>query len=365
MSAREGICPLVSMKTLFRAAVAVAALILVWYLMADRHTPFTSNARVKAIVTPVVPKVSGTVIEVPIANASFVSAGELLARIDPRPFEINLARAQAELESATQAVGASSAEVERAQAQLVRTQTDLENTQLQSSRVFELESKGLIATARADDARTALADAEAAVDVARADLERARQNLGSDGEENPRIKAALANLAAAQLDLAYTELRSPAEGGVADLTISEGASAQAGQPLMTFVDARNVWVEAYLKENNLGNISIGDPVKLVLDTHPGRVLVGRVESITGAASLGNPTRDGLPRPPSTSGWLRAAQRYPVRIVLPGYETGDQDDDVMFLLNGQADVVVFTGENTVLNAVGSAYIRVVSWLSYAY
>ena len=160
-----------------------------------------------------VPKVSGTVIEVPIANASFVGAGELLARIDPRPFEISLARAEAELESATQEVGASSADVERAQAQLVRTQTELENTQLQSSRVLELEKKGLIATARADDARTALSDAEAAVDVARAELERARQNLGADGEENPRIKAALANLAAAQLDLAYTELRSPTEGG--------------------------------------------------------------------------------------------------------------------------------------------------------
>ena len=262
---------MISMKTLFRTATAIAVLILVWYLAADRNTPFTSNARVKAIVTPVVPKVSGTVIEVPIANASFVGAGELLARIDPRPFEISLARAEAELESATQEVGASSADVERAQAQLVRTQTELENTQLQSSRVLELEKKGLIATARADDARTALSDAEAAVDVARAELERARQNLGSDGEENPRIKAALANLAAAQLDLAYTELRAPTEGGVADLTISEGASAQAGQPLMTFVDARNVWVEAYLKENNLGNLSIGDTAKVVLDTHPGRV----------------------------------------------------------------------------------------------
>ena len=55
----------------------------------------------------------------------------------------------------------------------------------------------------------------------------------------------------------------------------------------------------------------------------------------------------------------------MRIVLPGYETGDQDDDVIFLLNGQADVIVFTSEKSLLNTIGSAYIRVVSWLSYAY
>ena len=353
------------MKNLLRAAIAVALLILIWYLAADRYTPFTSNARVKAIVTPIVPKVSGTIIEVPISNSSFVEAGDLLARIDPGPFEIALARSQAELQSATQAVGAGSAEVERAQAQLVTARTEFENARIQAGRVFELEKKGLVATARADDERAAVDTAESAVEVAQADLDRARQNLGAEGAENAGVRAALANLAETQLDLSYTELRAPALGGVADLTVAEGAEAQAGQALMTFVDARNIWVEAYLKENNFGHLKIGDPVKLVLDTHPGRVLQGRIESFTGAASLGNPPRDGLPRPPGDSGWLRAPQRFPVRIVLPGYEMGNNDDDVTFLLNGQADVIVFTGEHPVLNALGNVYIRVLSWLSYAY
>ncbi|MDJ0857983.1 MAG: HlyD family secretion protein [Dinoroseobacter sp.] len=353
------------MKNLFRATVALALIILVWYLVADRYTPFTSNARVKAVVTPIVPKVSGTIIELPISNSSFVQSGALLARIDPRQFEINLSRAEANLESATQSVGASSAEVERAQAQLVRATSDLENVRLQTARVLVLEEKGLTTRAQADDARNALSDAEANVDVAEADLERARQSLGSEGEDNPRVRAALADLAQAQLDLTYTELLAPALGGVAGLTISEGASAQAGQTLMSFVDARNVWVEAYLTENNFGHLDIGDPVKLVLDTHPGRVLDGQIESMTGAASLGNPPRDGLPRAPTITGWLRDPQRFPVRIILPGYEAGDQEDDVMFLMNGQADVIVLAGDKPVLNAIGNVYIRVLSWLSYAY
>ena len=114
-----------------------------------------------------------------------------------------------------------------------------------------------------------------------------------------------------------------------------------------------------------GEVVVGDPVEVVLDAHPGRVIEGRVQSFTGAASLGNPTRDGLPRPPTASGWLRDPQRFPIRIVLPGYEAGNPDDDLRLFLNGQADVIVYTGNNTVMNAIGAAYIRTVAWLSYAY
>lgn len=354
------------MTSLFRIVLAAAVLVFVWYLFADRLTPFTSNARVKAIVTPITPQVSGPVTEVPASNAELVEAGTVLARIDSRPFEIARARAQADLEAATQAVGASSAEVERAQAQLVRARADLENMQLQTGRVFELERKGLVPVARADDARTQLSDSEAQVEVAEADLERARQNLGPEGADNPRVRAALADLAKAELDLSYTELVAPAYGAVIDLAIAEGAQAKTGQPLMTFVDVRDIWIEAYLTENNLGKIALGDPVELALDIHPGRVLEGEVQSITAAAASGSRTSDnGLPVTPGSSGWLRDPQRFPIRIILPEHLHGDINDDVFFVLNGQADVIVYSGSNALLNALGAAYIRAVSWLSYAY
>ena len=63
--------------------------------------------------------------------------------------------------------------------------------------------------------------------------------------------------------------------------------------------------------------------------------------------------------------MRAPQRFPVRIVLPGYEMGDPGDDVIFQVNGQADVIVYATENSILNALGRAYVRLLSWLSYAY
>ncbi|NRB35751.1 MAG: HlyD family secretion protein [Rhodobacteraceae bacterium] len=350
------------LQGLVLAAVALFA----WYVVADRATPFTSNARVKAVITPVVPQVSGQVVEIAIANGQEVQPGDLLARIDPRLFQIAQERAQAELEQATQSVGVGSADVQQAQAQLVRAETDLSNMQLQSGRIFELERKGLIAVARADDARAALSDAEAGVQSARAALSAAEARLGADGADNAAVRVALAKLAEAEVNLSKTDLEAPAQGVVSNLTVAEGIYAKAGSPLMSFIDSENVWIEAYMTENNLGRMAVGTPVDVVLDIHPGRVLRGEVESFSGAVSLGGlGGSGGLAAPPPDGGWMRAAQRFPVRIILPGYTSGSSDDDVVFQANGQADVIAYTGEAPVINALGRAYIRLVALLSYVY
>lgn len=354
------------MKTTIRVLVVIALALLVWYLAADRHTPFTSNARVKAVVTQVVPKVAGDVIELNVSNGQRVEAGTVLARIDPRPYEIARESAQANLQAALLSVGAGSAQVEAAQAALARATSTLKNTQLQTARVFEMEKKGLVAAARGDDARAQLASAESALASAEAGLERAKQQLGPQGEDNPQVKKALAALADAELKLSWTVIKAPASGGVSNLDIAPGTFAAAGRPLMTFIDAENVWIEAYMTENNLSQLPIGAPVEVVLDIHPGRILEGRVDNFSAAASIGGGTFDGLAMPPRTVGWMRDPQRFPVRIILPGYEAGrNADDDVYFQFNGQADVIVYTSDNGLLNALGAAYIRVMAFLSYAY
>lgn len=353
------------MKTVVSILLLVALALLGWYIYADRHTPYTNNARVKAVVTQVVPQVSGIVTEVRVGNGQLVAPGEVLARIDSRPYDIALARAKADLQSAVQGIGAGSARVEAEQARVSRATADLENVRLQTARVFEMERKGLVSTARADDARARLAEAEAALNGAEADLSRAREELGPEGEDNPSVQRALAALAAAELDLAWTELQAPAAGAVTNLGIAAGAYASAGAPLMTFIDAENVWIEAYMTENNLANMSVGDPVEITLDIDPGRILQGRVESFSAAASIGGGGTDGLAAAPRISGWMRDPQRFPVRIVLPGHERGDSEDDVSFQVNGQADVTVYTGENELLNRLGRWHIRFMSWLSYAY
>lgn len=352
-------------KTIW-TTLAIILVFLLWYLVADRKTPFTGNARVKAVATQIVPQVTGVVTEVLVENGQVVSAGDVLVRIDRRPYEIDRQKAEADLEAATQDVGASSAEVSAAQASLARAQSDLDTVRLQAERVFALEKKGLIAITRADDARGQLAQAEAKLENAEADLERAQQKLGDEGLENPKIQKALAALADADLNLEWTDLRAPATGVISNLLIAPGSYARSGQDLLTFLDATDVWIEAYFTENNIGRAAVGSPVEVVLDMHPGQVMPGVVESFSAAVSLSGADEPGqLASAPSTKGFLREPERFPVRIVLPGYEAGSTEDNLRFQLNGQADVIMYLSDNAFLNLVGRAYIRAVSILTYAY
>lgn len=354
------------MKRTIWSTLAILLIFVGWYIAADRKTPFTGNARVKAIATLIVPQVSGVVVEVLVENGQVVSAGQVLARIDPRPYEIEKMRAEADLESATQDVGASSAQVRAAQATLVRAQSDLETMRLQTDRVFALEKKGLVPTSKADDARKELANAEAAKDNAFADLDRAKQQLGAEGQENPKIQRALAALAAAELNLEWTELKAPALGVVSNLLVAPGTYAHKGRELLTFLDATDIWVEAYMTENNIGNAKVGSPVDVVLDMHPGKIVKGVIESFSGGVSISGGDSPGqLASAPSATGFLREPERFPVRIILPGYEAGSLEDDLRFQLNGQADVIMYLSDSTILNFVGRVYIRLVSIFTYAY
>ncbi|CUH51319.1 HlyD family secretion protein [Shimia marina] len=354
------------MKRTFWTTVGLLLVIVAWYLAADRTTPFTSNARVKAIITPITPQVSGTIVEINAGNGEIVEAGTVIARIDPRQFEIAKQSAEADLARATQDVGADSADVSSAQTRVTRAQTDLETERLQAARVFELEEKGLIAVAKADESRRRLADAESELEQAQADLESEEKALGSTGNDNPRIQAALAKLSDAELKLSWTALEAPSRGVLSDLDVATGNYAKAGQSLMTFVDASNVWVEAYMTENNLGKIKIGDPVDVVLDMHPGKVWRGEVASLSIASSDGTNAKPGDPTPiPRTAGWLRDPQRFALRIILPEHTSGDETDDIRFNMNGQADVIVYTGDSFFLNTVGRFYIKLVALFSYAY
>lgn len=352
------------MRSVVAAAALLSAVIFGWYLAADRATPFTSNARVKAIVIDVTPQVTGYVAAVAVSNGQLVEKGDLLARIDARPFQLDVDRARAALALATQNVGAGSAGVELATANLAAARTSLANAEAQTARTFDLVGKGVSTQAAGDNALAILEGAQSRVAAAEADLERARRQLGAEGAENAEIRQAVAALGEAELALEWTELRAPARGMVVDLAIAEGTYARAGNPLISFVSFDEVWVEAYMTENNIANVSVGDRVELSLDLYPGRIFDGVVSSITMAASDGAPN-GGLPSPPRVDGWMRDPQRFPVRIAMPGYEIGSERADIRRMMNGQADVIVYTGDGWLLRTLGAGWIRLMSVVSYAY
>ena len=332
-----------------------------WTLIADRLTPYTSDASVRTFVVRNAPEVSGKVIEVAVRDNQIVRAGDLLYRIDPTPFRIAVERAEAKLAAAGQAVGASTAAVDVAQARLVEEIAQRTNIRDQAARVFELVRLGVYPVARSDQARSQLDEAEAQVKNAQASLEQARQELGPQGTDNPQIREALGALEQARLDLTRTTLLSPGEGAVSNLQLNIGQFATAGQPALTFLDTRLVWLQAFLRENSLEYISPGTSAEVVLDVLPGRVLPARVESVGWGVGEGDiDSTTGLPKTRQGSGgWLSPAQRFPVQLA---FETvGGPPHGVRY--NSRASVILYTGENPVVNALAWLWIRLIAVLTY--
>jgi len=343
------------------AILVLCVLLFGWTLIADRLTPYTSDASVRAFVVRIVPEVSGKVIEVGVRDNQIVRTGDLLYRIDPTPFRIAVERAEAKLAAAGQAVGASTAAVDEAQAQLVQELAPQDNVCEQAARVFELVRTGVYAKSKGDQAQSELGTAEAQVQRAQASLEQARQALGPQGADNPQIRDAMAVLEQARLDLARTTLLAPGDGVVTNLQLNVGQFATAGQPALTFLDARLVWLQAFLRENSLEYISPGTRAEVVLDVLPGRVLPARVESLGWGVGEGDvdPTT-GLPKTrQGTGGWLAPAQRFPVQLA---FETaGGPPRGVRY--NARASVILYTGDHPVFDALAWLWIRLISVLTY--
>jgi len=341
--------------------VVICVLLFGWTLIADRLTPYTSDASVRAFVVRIVPEVSGKVIEVGVRDNQIVRTGDLVYRIDPTPFRIAVERAEAKLAAAGQAIGASTAAVDEAQAQLVQELAQQDNVREQAARVFELVRTGVYAKSKGDQAQSELGTAEAQVQRAQASLEQARQALGPQGADNPQIRDAMAALEQARLDLARTTLLAPGDGVVTNLQLNVGQFATAGQPALTFLDARLVWLQAFLRENSLEYISPGTRAEVVLDVLPGRVLPARVESLGWGVGEGDvdPTT-GLPKTrQGTGGWLAPAQRFPVQLA---FETaGGPPRGVRY--NARASVILYTGDHPVFDALAWLWIRLISVLTY--
>ena len=290
-----------------------------------------------------------------------VRTGDLMYRIDPTPFRIAVERAEAKLAAAGQAVGASTAAVDEAQAQLVQELAQRDNIREQAARVFELVRVGVYAASKGDQARSELDTAEAQVQRAQASLEQARQALGPQGADNPQIREALAALEQARLDLARTTLRAPGDGVVSNLQLNIGQFAAVGQPVLTFLDARLVWLQAFIRENSLEYISPGTRAEVVLDVLPGRVLPARVESLGWGVGEGDvDATTGLPKThQGTGGWLAPAQRFPVQLA---FETTDGPPRGV-RYNARASVILYTGEHPVANVLAWLWIRLIAALTY--
>jgi multidrug resistance efflux pump len=348
-------------RRITRIVLIVCAAVFVWYLFADRITPYTDQARVQGLIVPVVPRVSGHLTRVNVRLHSVVSADDVLFEIDRRPFELAVQQAEAALDNAAQQVGALTATVKSAAGRLGSARASLDRAQRnfdRTQRILE-QNPGALSQADRDRTETSLDQAIERVASAEAELDRAKQQLGTTGPDNPQLRAAIVALEQAQLDLAFSTIHAPTDGAIESFNLDVGHYAAAGQPLATFVSTTDVWIQADMRENNISRVKVGDRVEFVLDVAPGRVFKGAVRSVGYGVSSGSGTNRGaLPTVQGTQGWLRDPQRFPVII---GFDSTDAAG--LLRVGGQADVIIYTGRRPLLNTIGWLHVRVRSLLSY--
>lgn len=286
-----------------------------FWLTSGRYVS-TDNAYVQQDMVSVAPEVSGIVAEVLVHENQPVRRGDILFRIDPRPFRIALEQAEAQMASARVQVTQLRTQSAGTEADIAGAERNLAFAQREFERYAELLRRGFATRAQysekqhdVEEARERLANARAAQANARAALARG----GTDAQ--PAVLAARAARDEALLNLQRTVVRAPADGVATQVDrLQVGTTAVSGVPLVTIVRSDTTYVEANFKETDLTHMYVGQPAEVTLDAYPDVRFSGHVWSIgagTGAQfSI-------LPPQNATGNWVKVTQRVPVRIYIDG------------------------------------------------
>jgi membrane fusion protein, multidrug efflux system len=336
----------------------------------------TDDAQIDGHLNPVSPRITGHIQKLLVDDNQYVRAGQPVVQIDPRDYQVLVARAQADYDNAVaeaRAAGVNvpitststtsqllSAEADlaaaRASLQQAQQQYDAANAQLAQAdannikaqndlaRYKQLVSKQEISQQQYDQAYAAAQAGAAAVDAARANAAAAQQQIKAaqsrvaQAEANVRaartgpqqvaairsraqsaaalVEARKATLDQAQLNLQYTTIVAPVNGVVTSRTAEVGQNVQPGQELMRVVNLDDIWVTANFKETELRNMRVGQPATIHVDSN-GKDYKGHVQSIAGASGS---ITSLLPPENATGNFVKVVQRIPVKITFDSGET---------------------------------------------
>jgi multidrug resistance efflux pump len=358
-----GAPPANPMRKIILIALGLLLVLFVYHVLADRYTPYTSQARVETFLTQVAPEVAGDVQTVGVRDNGAVRKGQLLFRIDPEPYAIAVRSAEANLAVALQGADVSVADVAAARAQLRKQSVDLAANRKLGKIVTDLVDKKALAETNAIRSDAEIGKTAADLSRAQADLRKAQASLGAPGFGNPKVRQAVAALEQARLNLRMTEVLAPANGVVTNLRLAPGQYVAPGQPLLSFLESGPRWISADMRENQLGNVEPGQDVRIALDIKPGKLFRGKVHSIGWGVSQGDEAPTGqLASQPADQGWLRDPQSFPVRILILPDEAKEAGVDVG-RSGAQANVIIFANDGSIMNPIGRLWIRIVALLSY--
>ncbi len=290
------------------AALAVGLV----YLHGGRYVE-TDNAYVKADEVPISTEVPGKIEQVLVAENQAVKAGQVLFRIDPAPFEVAVARAEADLAQVRTDLAATRASFREKQAEIKLARTRYDFALKNQHRQADLIAKKFISASGFDDAEQNTELARQQIEALEQALRQIAVTLGGSidtpVEGHPRFLAAKARLDQARLDLERTEVRAPQAGTVSKVP-KPGQYLKAGSTALVLVGDRHLWIEANFTETDLTYVRPGQRVTIRIDTYPHTQWTGSVQSLSPATGA---EFSIIPAQNATGNWVKIIQRVPVRI----------------------------------------------------
>jgi membrane fusion protein (multidrug efflux system) len=309
------VSPVVRLLALFGVPALVLVAALMFWLQGGRYAS-TENAYVKADIAQIASEVAGRIVEVRARDHAAVAAGDVLLRLDPEPYRLALAKADAETDSARSAVEQLKVSLREARAEFRETENRLSYMEMQAKRQRELSGRGVSSAARVEQADSDEQQARDRLAMLQQRIARVEAALGGEPERPTdrfaavREKQALRDRAA--LDLSHTEIKAPRAGVILNMRLQLGEQVKAQTPLFSLVADRRPWVEANFKETDLTYVTVGQKATVVLDMHPDITWEAEVESISPATGAEFAV---LPPQNASGNWVKVVQRLPVKLRL--------------------------------------------------
>ena len=274
----------------------------------------TENAYVKADVIAISADVKGRIIDIDVRENERVSGGQVLFRIDPRPFEIEIQEAKAELDRVRTEVDSMRAAYRSGNREVEQLRERVRFLDGEHKRQQTLTRRGVGTNVKLDEAQHLTEMAKRQVETVRERNQMLLAELGGNVNikvgEHPKFLRALAALDRAELDFARTNVLAPSDGVVGNIKLQAGEYVEDGDALFSLVQVDRPWIEANLKETQLTYVKFGQAVDFTIDSYPDVSWKGRVASIAPATGA----EFSLLPPQNASGnWVKVVQRIPVRI----------------------------------------------------
>jgi multidrug resistance efflux pump len=331
-------------------------------LIMNYNHPFTKSARIYFAATPILPGVKGRVIEVPVQTNTLLKEGEVLFRIDPKPYEYIVDQKKALLAEAEQNVKQMKAALDQAAAATQRAQAQLDLAQQNYDRQLELFEKKVIAQATLDVYVRNLEAARQTLNAAKAEEERARLAYTSNiGGVNTTVARLTAELGDAQFDLEQTITRAPGPGFVTQVALRPGMYVVPAplRPAMVFVntDKEDQVFAAAFQQNSLQRVKAGDEAEIAFDAVPGQVFRGKVRIVLDAIAAGQLQATGT--------LVDAGARTEVGRALAVIDIEDDISGFQIPLGAAAQVAIYTHYWHHVSMIRKILLRMRSWQNYVF